>query len=113
MADLTERVEAHLVAARADERGRSAELLVHDGPLRQTIIALTAGTEIGEHNVPDAASIHVLHGRVRVPEDGELEAGSLWAMRGLRTAVVAVDDAAFLLTAVTGVGQHGDPERAR
>lgn len=32
-----------LAAATADQHGRSAELLVHDGALRQTIIALAAG----------------------------------------------------------------------
>lgn len=38
--------------------------LVTDGPLRQTLIALTSGTVLQEHNSPPAASIQVLAGAV-------------------------------------------------
>ena len=66
MANLSVLAPSHLDAARASDHGRSAELLLHDGPLRQTLIALVAGTELAEHNSPHAASLQVLVGRVRV-----------------------------------------------
>src|SRR5690606_40669049 len=63
--------DAHLTNARSAPNGRSAEVVLHDGPLRQTILALRAGVEVGEHNSPPAASIQVLRGRVRVTALGE------------------------------------------
>lgn len=98
----------HLALARVDERGRSAVLVVHDGPLRQTVIALRAGTELAEHNAPHAASILVLTGSVRVTgmSPDLVGAGELVALTHERHAVHAVDDTAFLLTTVTG--QPGD-----
>lgn len=110
MADLTRLIEIHLAAARADERGRSAERLLHDGPLRQSILALAAGTELAEHNAPDAASLQVLVGRVRITgrEPAEVGAGGLVVLTHERHAVVALEDSAFLLTTVTGVGQAAE-----
>jgi quercetin dioxygenase-like cupin family protein len=115
VADLPRLIESHLAAAREDEHGRSTELLLHDGPLRQTIIALTAGNELSEHNPPDAASIQVLLGRVEVTglEPAVLAPGRLEIFRHERHAVRAVEDAVFLLTTVTGVGQTPEPRRAR
>ena len=47
--------------------GRAARTLAHpvDG-LRQTVIALRADAEMGEHESPGPASLLVLQGRVRV-----------------------------------------------
>ncbi|ACZ31655.1 hypothetical protein Xcel_2641 [Xylanimonas cellulosilytica DSM 15894] len=107
MVNLAPLVDAHLTAARASERGRSAELVVHDGPLRQSVIALLSGTELHEHEAPPAASIQVLTGTVRVTEADEepraLVTGDLWTLTHARHAVVADEDSAFLLTTVTGV----------
>jgi len=115
VADLSQLAAAHLAAAQADERGRSPELLVHDGPLRQTIIALVAGTELAEHNSPDAASMQVLLGRVRVTgqETVELGAGKLSVLTHHRHSVRALEDSVFLLTTVTSVGQTAEPQRGR
>ncbi|WP_265520374.1 cupin [Oerskovia flava] len=96
--------DAHLTGARAAENGRSAEVVVHDGPLRQTILALVAGVELGEHNAPPAASLQVLRGRVRVTAvggDEDLGTGELRVLTHERHAVVALEDCAFLLTTVT------------
>ena len=38
MADLNELTESHLALARENDNGRSAELVAHDGELRQTEI---------------------------------------------------------------------------
>ncbi|MDO8121370.1 cupin [Isoptericola sp. b490] len=108
MAHLPSLVETHLAAAQQDAHGRSAELVVHDGVLRQTVLALRSGTELAEHNSPHAASIQVLAGRVRVtgmsPE--ELGVGEAVALTHDRHSVRALDDAVFLLTTVTS--QPGD-----
>lgn len=139
MVDLDELVTEHLRAARADQRGRSAALVVHDGELRQSIIALVEGAELPAHNSPPAGSIQVLAGRIRVATGGanrgetrrvlragelgagevgasepgagelgasELGAGELWLLTHERHAVIALEDSAFLLTTVTGVGRE-------
>ena len=98
--------EAHLSNARASENGRSTEVVVHDGPLRQSILALVGGVELGEHNSTPAASILVLHGRVRVTAlegDEELGAGELRVLTHNRHSVRALTDCAFLLTTVTSI----------
>ena len=53
-------------AASAPAR-RAAHTLAHpvDG-LRQTVIALLAGADLGEHESPGPASLQVIRGRVRV-----------------------------------------------
>ena len=66
MPDLTTITAEAAEAARSSENGRHAELVVHDGSLRQTVIALRAGTTLAEHNSPPAASIQVLSGSVRI-----------------------------------------------
>ncbi|MET9802604.1 cupin [Streptomyces sp. NPDC006368] len=103
MYDLNAIAEEHLIAAHADEHGRSANLIVRDQPLRQTVIALTAGTSLDEHNTPPAASLQVLRGVVRVTMpsgDVELTMGSLYLLPHERHGLKAVTDAAVLLTAV-------------
>jgi quercetin dioxygenase-like cupin family protein len=74
------------------------------GP-RQTVVGLAAGTELGEHNAPHAATLQVLHGRVRVTSpsgDDELGTGILHLLTHERHAVLALEDSVFLLTTVTG-----------
>lgn len=96
--------EAHLTAALGSSNGRSAEVVLHDGPLRQTVLALRGGVALGEHNAPPAASILVLRGRVRLtaPDgDEDLGAGELRVLTHERHAVLALDDCVFLLTTVT------------
>lgn len=115
MADLSELARIHLAAALADEHGRSAELILRDGPMRQTMIALRSGVELAEHNSPAAASVQVLSGRVRVTGQDvtEITAGRLDVLTHDRHAVLALEDSVFLLTTVTGIEPTGGPERAR
>jgi quercetin dioxygenase-like cupin family protein len=112
MIDIAELAEKHLDAARSDQHGRSAGIVAHDGELRQTLMAMTAGSSLGEHNSPNAATLQVLRGRVRVESpDGDVEAatGNLWVLTHERHSVHAVEDSVFLLTTLTGVGRssHG------
>ncbi len=105
MYDLYAIAEEHLVAAHRSEHGRSANLLLRRQPLRQTVIALTAGTKLDEHNAPPAASLQVLRGVLKLrtaTEEIELTNGDLYLVPQERHSLVAVTDVAFLLTAVNG-----------
>lgn len=100
--------------ARKAENGRHAEILINDGPLRQTVIALTRGVRLAEHNSPPAASIQVIRGRVKITgeEPVTIETGFVEALTHDRHAVEALDDSVFLLTTVTSVPgseSHGGP----
>ncbi|WP_318210291.1 MULTISPECIES: cupin [unclassified Streptomyces] len=100
--DLTALADEHMAAARTAPHGRSAHLIMHDGVLRQSVIALTAGTSLDEHNAPPAASLQVLRGRVNLTLAGrteELPTGTLRMLRE-RHGITALDDAVVLLTAV-------------
>ena len=107
MADLNELTKSHLALALENENGRRAELVAHDGELRQTVIALADGVRLPAHNSPPAASIQVLTGSIRVELDeemqGEFGAGELWILTHERHSVLALEDCAFLLTTVTSV----------
>ncbi|MEO3751229.1 cupin domain-containing protein [Streptomyces sp. B6B3] len=105
MEDLTLLAEQHLALARQAEHGRSAHLFLHDGPLRQSVIALAAGAELEEHTAPPAASLHVLRGRVRLiareGEDTELRAGQVLNIPQGRHSIRALTDSAIVFTTVT------------
>lgn len=105
MAALSDEIQRAIDQARKSEHGRHAELLVSDGPLRQTVIALMQGVRLAEHNSPPAASIQVIRGRVRVTgqESVELPTGSIEALTHHRHSVEALDDSVFLLTTVTSI----------
>lgn len=113
MPTLPQIAERALTIARAAENGRHAELMIHDGPLRQTVIALRDGTRLSEHNAPPAASLQVLRGTVRVTshEDVDAAEGELVVLTHERHGVQALTDAVFLLTTVTsvpGIESHGE-----
>ncbi|WP_371480813.1 cupin [Kitasatospora sp. NBC_00315] len=104
MDDLVQLADDHAAKAAASPHGRSAHLVVHDGVLRQTVIALTAGTSLDEHNAPAAASLQVLRGRVSVTIAGrrqELSTGQLQPIPQERHGLLAHVDSVVLLTAVT------------
>ncbi|MFC8450856.1 cupin [Kitasatospora sp. NPDC057223] len=104
MDDLVQLADDQAAKAAAGPHGRSAHLVVHDGVLRQTVIALTAGTSLDEHNAPVAASLQVLRGRVSLTIAGrheELSTGQLQALPPERHGLLAHVDSVVLLTAVT------------
>lgn len=105
MTDLRTLAEHHLTQAKADKNGRSAHLFLHEGPLRQTVIALTGGSRMEEHTSPHAASIQVLTGEVVVTSgQGEtrLTEGELAPVPHERHGLTAVTDAVVVLTTVKG-----------
>jgi quercetin dioxygenase-like cupin family protein len=102
-ASLTALVRHHLAAARDASSGRSAHTVYggHEHTLRQTVIALAAGHRLDEHESPGEATLHVLHGRVRLTtEDTSWEGstGDLLVIPQRRHGLTALEDSAVLLT---------------
>lgn len=100
---LTRLADEHLEVARSSNAGRSAHTVHggHDHMLRQTLIAMTAGTELAEHNSPGQATLQVLRGRVRVNAGADSwvgEAGDLLVIPPQRHGLHADVDAVVLLT---------------
>jgi quercetin dioxygenase-like cupin family protein len=100
---LTDLAGQHLGTARDASSGRSAETVVggHTKTLRQTLIALVAGERLDEHENPGEATVHVLHGRVRLTtgdDSCEGVAGDLLVVPDARHSLEAQQDAAILLT---------------
>ncbi len=105
MTDLRTLAERHLSQAKADKNGRSAHMFLHEGPLRQTVIALTEGSRLEEHVSPHAASLQVITGRVVLTSgvgDTELGAGELAPVPPERHGLTAAEDSVILLTTVKG-----------
>lgn len=100
---LTALARHQLDEARTSSSGRSARTVYggHEHVLRQTLIALTAGHALDEHDNPGEATVHVLQGRIRLVAgetswDGRT--GDLIIVPTARHSVEAVEDAAILLT---------------
>ncbi|MFH9073584.1 hypothetical protein [Streptomyces alboflavus] len=107
--DLTALAEEHLNEARTAAHGRSARMIVHDGALRQSVIALAAGSALDEHGTPPAASLQALRGKVRLTSvsgdtDIVLAAGQLCAVPQERHGLLGLEDSVVLLTVVTATG---------
>lgn len=86
--------------------GRSARTIAKVGPLRVTLVALSAHGDVAPHHAESPVSIHVLEGRVRCTAAGTehvLGAGDLAVLAaGVEHALVADGATAiFLLTIAT------------
>ncbi|GGO23621.1 LuxR family transcriptional regulator [Microbispora rosea subsp. aerata] len=94
-----------LERAAAASSGRAADTVHggHDRALRQTLLALTAGSGLAEHESPGEATLLVLRGHVRLSSGDaswEGRSGDLLAIPDARHALDAVEDSAVLLTVV-------------
>ena len=90
--------------AAAGPRSRSSGR-EHD--LRQTLIALTAGRALGEHEAPGEATLQVLSGRVRLhagEDSWEGGDGDYLIIPPVRHDLEAVTDAVVLLTVASRAG---------
>ncbi len=96
-------LSADLLERASGERAhRAATTLPHpvDG-LRQTLIALLGGAELGEHESPGPASLLVLRGRVRVvagAETVEIGAHQFSPVPDRRHSLHADEDSVVLLS---------------
>jgi quercetin dioxygenase-like cupin family protein len=83
---LTTLVDQQLQAAKDAASGRSSHTIFggHDHHLRQTLIAMSAGQTLDEHESPGEATLQVLRGRVSL--------------------VSAIEDSAVLLTVSKTLG---------
>lgn len=98
----------HAERAGSSSTGRSSQTVYggHEHVLRQTLIALRAGSVLSEHENTGEATVLVLHGRVRLVSDGaswEGMTGDLLIVPEVRHSVEALEDAAFVLTVAKAV----------
>lgn len=88
--------------AASSDAGRAAKTLVKEGPLRVTLVALSQGATLEEHQVRGPVTIHGLRGQLRLTTsqgDVDVKAGELIALdAGVAHSAMAVDDCAFLIT---------------
>ena len=102
---LTSLAHDQLDLASTASSGRSAHTVLggHDNTLRQTVIALSAGRGLDEHESPGEATLQVLHGHVRLTSGAtswEGTVGDLLVVPGERHSLAAVEDSCVLLTVV-------------
>jgi len=93
----------HLARARQSSTGRSAETVYggHERTLRQTLMALTAGTTLAEHDSPGEATVYVLSGRMRLragQDSWDGRNGDLIVIPPARHDLHALEDSVVLLT---------------
>lgn len=100
---LTALAREKLATARSASSGRAAATVYggHEHVLRQTVVALTSGTVMDEHENPGEATLQVLQGRVRLSAgetswDGS--PGDLIVIPQARHSVEALEDSTVLLT---------------
>jgi len=100
---LTALAREQFAGAERASSGRSAHTVYggHEHVLRQTVIALVAGQKLDEHENPGEATVHVLHGRVRLtsgPDSWEGSTGDLIIVPDSRHSLEAVEGSTVLLT---------------
>lgn len=104
--NLTALAREQIDAAREASSGRAAVTLYggHEHRLRQTLIALRAGTRLGEHDAPEEATLQVVEGDVALHAGSQLwngRAGDHIVIPPQRHDLEAMSDAAVLLTVST------------
>lgn len=90
--------------------GRRSETLIKTPRLRVVLITMRAGTELHEHVAPGTITVQPIHGRfifTAGDDEREIVPGTLISVEaGVRHAVRALEDGAFLLT----IGWSGGEE---
>lgn len=89
---------------------RSAKTVYGGGgrALGQTLIAVAAGTDLGEHENPGEATVMVVRGRISFSYDGQAWEAQPYELFAVppegRHAIKAVEDSVVLLTVARQVG---------
>ena len=98
-----EAIVRELLGRARNGSGRAADTVIggHERVLRQTVIAMTAGSTLSEHENTGEASVHVLAGRVRLAAgdnswDGRT--GDLLQVPDSPHSLEAIEDSAVLFT---------------
>jgi quercetin dioxygenase-like cupin family protein len=104
---LANTAQARMEHARAAAHGRSAHTVHggHDRALRQTVVALRAGTTLHEQHSTREATLQVLAGHVRLTTGTQAlgaVAGDLLTVPAEAHTLDAVEDSALLLTVALG-----------
>ena len=100
---VTAREQSRKAAAQSSGRAAVTVYGGHDHSLRQTVIALSAGSSLTEHENPGEATVHVLTGRVRLDGSAtswEGSPGDLLVVPPERHSLTALEESAVLLTVV-------------
>ena len=88
----------------AGTAGRVARTLVKDGPMRVTLVGVSAGGSLKPHKADGPISVQVLEGAIEMQVEGQavpLERGALFVLeRGVTHAVRSTSGGFFLLTVV-------------
>jgi quercetin dioxygenase-like cupin family protein len=107
---LTALARQQLAAAHRSESGRAAHTVYggHQHTLRQTLVALTAGAALADHDSPGEATLQVLQGRVELTApntswDGT--PGDHLVIPASRHGLLAVEDSVVLLTVAKALRQ--------
>jgi quercetin dioxygenase-like cupin family protein len=100
---LADVARSHVERARAADHGRSDHTVHgrHDRVLRQTVVALRAGTTLPEHHSPREATLQVLAGRIWLTVGAQTldaVAGDLLTVPAAAHTLSAVEDSALLLS---------------
>lgn len=100
---LTALARQQLKLAVGTSSGRSSQTVYggHQRHLRQTVVALVAGTKLGEHDLSGESTVIVLSGQLKLvsgEKSWKGSAGDLLVVPDARHSVEAVEDVAFLLT---------------
>jgi quercetin dioxygenase-like cupin family protein len=95
------RQQIHLAAAAGG--GHTADTVYggHEKVLRQTVIGMSQGARLAEHENPGEATVQVLHGRVRMTagtQSWEARTGDLLIVPDTRHSLEALEASAVLLT---------------
>ncbi|MEV8146412.1 cupin domain-containing protein [Specibacter sp. NPDC078709] len=94
-----------MVSAKSKSSGRGARTVYggHERVLRQTVVALTEGSLLDEHDNPGEATVQVLSGRIVLKAaevSWEGSPGDHLVVPQARHSVEALVDSTFLLTVV-------------
>ncbi|QBJ97493.1 LuxR family transcriptional regulator [Rhodococcus sp. ABRD24] len=100
---LTALARQQLKLAAGASSGRSSQTVYggHQRSLRQTVIALSAGKSLAEHDSPGEATLLVLSGKLALisgENSWKGSTGDMLMIPATRHSVEALEDVAFLLT---------------